>query len=464
MSFDAFRQKMQSAGLGDLAIKAFELNYNRMASGESTLIPEASIKPATGLTSFADLPTVDPDPSLLASTVFIKLNGGLGTGMGLEKAKSLLEVKSGLTFLDLIAKQILHLRSQGAAPQVLLMNSFSTSADTLAALGKYPELGNPSDLEFVQNKVPKINATTNLPVEHPENPDHEWCPPGHGDLYVALAGSGKLDALLAAGVRYAFVSNSDNLGATLDPKLLAHFAASNAPFLMEVTRRTTADRKGGHLCANAQTGQLILRESAQCPASDEAAFQDIDTHQFFNTNNLWVNLPALKQALGDTGGVLPLATISNSKTVDPRDSSSTGVIQLETAMGAAIGCFEGAGAVVVPRTRFAPVKTTADLLALRSDAYVTTPDFRIELDPARNGNPPTITLDNTHYKLVDGLESLLAGSVPSLLNAKSLTVSGPWTFSPGYTSISGDVQFENPTSNPASAGSRDYSDELVSAS
>ena len=62
MSFDAFRQKMQSAGLGDLAIKAFELNYNRMAGGESTLIPEASIKPATGLTSFDDLPEVELVP------------------------------------------------------------------------------------------------------------------------------------------------------------------------------------------------------------------------------------------------------------------------------------------------------------------------------------------------------------------------------------------------------------------
>ena len=463
MSFDAFRQKMQSAGLGDLAIKAFELNYDRMAGGESTLIPEASIKPATGLTSFDELPEVEPDPALLAATVFIKLNGGLGTGMGLEKAKSLLEVKSGLTFLDLIAKQILHLRSQGAAPQVLLMNSFSTSGDTLAALANYPDLGDPKDLEFVQNKVPKIDAATKLPVGHPANPDHEWCPPGHGDLYVALAGSGKLDALLDAGVRYAFVSNSDNLGATLDPKLLAHFASSGAPFPMEVTRRTAADRKGGHLCADSETGQLILRESAQCPAEDEAAFQDIGTHQFFNTNNLWVNLPALKQALDEHGGVLPLATISNSKTVDPRDPDSTKVVQLETAMGAAIGCFKGAGAVVVPRTRFAPVKTTADLLALRSDAYVTTPDFRIELDPARAGNPPAITLDSAHYKLVDGLESLVEHAVPSLLNCTSLTVSGPWKFSPG-TTISGDVRFENPTATSASAGSSDYADAVVSPS
>lgn len=464
MSFDAFRQKMQSAGLGDLAIKACELNYNRMASGESTLIPESSIHPVSDLVAYDSLPEADPDPSLLAATVFIKLNGGLGTGMGLEKAKSLLEVKAGLTFLDLIAKQILHLRSQGAAPQVLLMNSFSTSDDTLEALASYPELGDPKDLEFVQNKVPKIDAATNLPVEHPENPDHEWCPPGHGDLYVALAGSGKLDALLDAGIRYAFVSNSDNLGATLDPKLLAHFASSNAPFLMEVTRRTAADRKGGHLCADSETGQLILRESAQCPAEDEATFQDIDTHKFFNTNNLWVNLPALKQALDDAGGVLPLATISNSKTVDPRDPDSTKVVQLETAMGAAIGCFQGAAAIDVPRTRFAPVKTTADLLALRSDAYVTTPDFRIELDPARGGNPPSISLDNAHYKLVDGLETLVQHAVPSLLDCTALDVRGPWQFSPGTTSISGTVAFDNPTATPASAAARAYSDETVAPS
>merc|ERR1719223_736914 len=230
------------------------------------------------------------------------------------------------------------------------MNSFATSADTLAALSAYPALGTGSDLEFVQNKAPKVTAADLTPASWPADPGHEWCPPGHGDLYPAMLGSGTLDKLLGKGFRYAFVSNSDNLGATMDLKLLTFFADSKAPFMMEVATRTDADKKGGHL----------------------------DKYTYFNTNNLWVDLVALKEAFDKAGGTLPLPVMKNGKTVDPRDKASTKVIQLETAMGAAISCFEGAQAIVIPRSRFAPVKTTNDLLALRSDAYMLTPDFRIE--------------------------------------------------------------------------------------
>mgnify|MGYP002055688388 CR=1 FL=1 len=60
----------------------------------------------------------------------VKLNGGLGTGMGLEKAKSLLPLKDGNTFLDFIAKQVTQMRSSYGVPlSFMLMNSFATSAD-----------------------------------------------------------------------------------------------------------------------------------------------------------------------------------------------------------------------------------------------------------------------------------------------------------------------------------------------
>src|SRR5690606_1675625 len=134
---------------------------------------------------------------------------------GLEKAKSLLTVREGLSFLDLIAKQILHLRTEAGGsgvPAFLLMNSFSTSEDTRQALSVYPGLGAPEDLEFIQNRVPKINTVDLTPLSWPGNPELEWCPPGHGDLYASLAGSGWLDRLLEKGILYAFVSNSDNLG------------------------------------------------------------------------------------------------------------------------------------------------------------------------------------------------------------------------------------------------------------
>lgn len=421
---------MESAGLSKAAIAAFERSYGLLAANESGLIPESAISPAGGLPLYEDVATTQATPDLLARTVLLKLNGGLGTGMGLEKAKSLLPVRDGQTFLDLIVRQVLAARkATGSNLKFLLLNSFSTSEDTLGHLAKYPELGNPADLELMQNKVPKIDAATLAPVEWPANPDHEWCPPGHGDLYPAILGSGMLQQLLDAGYRYLFVSNSDNLGATLDLGLLGWFAASGKPFVMEVTARTAADRKGGHLASRSTDGQLLLRESAQCPEEDMDAFQDISKHRYFNTNNLWLRLDLLAEALDANGGLLPLPVIKNKKTVDPRDKKSPAVYQLETAMGAAIECFADAGAVVVPRTRFAPVKTTSDLLALRSDAYVITEDGRAVLAPERNGIPPEINLDGDHFKMVDQLDAALAGGVPSLIRCQRLDVKGAAKFS-----------------------------------
>merc|ERR1740129_1882444 len=323
----------------------------------------------------------------------------------------------------------------------MLMNSFSTSKDTLEALAQYPELGSGSDLEFVQNKAPKVTASDFTPERWEKDPGQEWCPPGHGDLYPAMLGSGTLDKLLGKGFRYMFVSNSDNLGATMDVKLLTYFASTKAPFMMEVATRTDADKKGGHLAKDAATGGLLLRESAQCPDEDEKAFQDTSKYKFFNTNNLWVDLVALKAIFDKNGGAIPLPVMQNAKTVDPRDKKSLPVLQLETAMGAAISCFEGATAVVIPRERFAPVKTTNDLLALRSDAYKITEDFRIVLSPECKGVPPNIKLDG-RYKFVDAMETIMPHGAPSLVNCSSLTVEGEVAFAEGVV-FKGNVVISN---------------------
>jgi len=439
-NFTPFRDKMAAAGLSQAAIVAFERSYGLLAANESAFLPEDSISPAEGLPSYEDAEavTAPADGALLAKAVMLKLNGGLGTGMGLETAKSLLPVRGEETFLDLIVRQVLAVRkATGADLRFLLMNSFSTSGDTLDRLAKYPELGDLKSLELLQNKVPKIAVDTLAPVEWPAHPELEWCPPGHGDLYPAILGSGVLQELLDQGFRYLFVSNSDNLGATLDPVLLRWFAESGRPFLMEVTARTAADRKGGHLAVRKSDGRLLLRESAQCPPEDEKDFQDIARHRYFNTNNLWIRLDRLADALASNGGLLPLPVIRNQKTVDPRDKKSPSVYQLETAMGAAIECFHGAGAITVPRTRFAPVKTTADLLALRSDAYVITEDGRALLAPERKGIPPEILLDG-HFKMVDQLDAALADGVPSLIKCNRLEVIGPVKFS-GAQVFEGDV-------------------------
>merc|ERR1711862_715353 len=131
----------------------------------------------------------------------------------------------------------------------------------------------------------------------------------------------------------------------------------------------------------------------------------------------------------------------NGKTVDPGEKASTKVVQLETAMGAAISCFPGATAILIPRSRFAPVKTTNDLLALRSDAYVLTPDFRIELAPARNGVPPNIKLDGA-YKFVDAMDTLIPNGVPSLINCFKLVIEGEVEFAADVV-VKGAVTFKN---------------------
>ena len=309
---------------------------------------------------------------------------------------------------------------------------------------------------MMQNQIPKIDAKSMAPATWVENPSLEWCPPGHGDLYAALEGSGWLDALLAGGVKYAFVSNSDNLGAILDASLLRYFAESDQPFLMEVTRRTEADKKGGHLAVRSSDGQLLLREVAQCAEEDLEQFQNIERHRYFNTNSLWIRLDVLKELLVKEGGVLPLPMIQNTKTIDPRDKASTAVFQLETAMGAAIESFPGSGAICVPRSRFAPVKTTSDLFSLRSDAYEQTEDGRIALVAERMGIPPVIDL-SAEYKLVDSLEGL---GMPSLLDTEKLTVQGPVRFADGV-SIIGNVTFINKSGDTKWVAGGKYSDESV---
>src|SRR5207342_2612938 len=216
------------------------------------------------------------------------------------------------------------------------------------------------------------------PVSWPKDPDLEWCPPGHGDLYTALRGSGLLDRLLEAGYERAFVSNSDNLGAVPEARVAGWFAASGAPFAIEAVRRTASDRKGGHFARRKSDGRIVLRETAQTSEKDKQALADLDRHRFCSTNNLWFDLRAMSEALDARHGILGLPLIRNVKNVDPSDPSTPEVIQIETAMGAAIEVFEGARTIEVGRDRFVPVKTTNDLLVLRSDVYDVGSDFVLE--------------------------------------------------------------------------------------
>ncbi len=434
------RDKMVAAGVDEVAIETFAHYYRLLEHGETGMIPEPTIDPVD-MESLADVEMADDVAAeAIRHTVVIKLNGGLGTSMGMDRAKSLLCVRRGLSFLDIIARQVLHLRKEYDAPlPMIFMNSFRTSTDTLDALGRYDELpveGLP--LEFLQNKEPKLLLKDLTPAAFPKDPDLEWCPPGHGDVYTALRGTGLLDRLIELGYRHVFVSNSDNLGAVPEARVAGWFASSGAPFAIECVRRTPSDRKGGHLARRKTDGRLVLRETAQTLPEDLESLADLDRHRFTSTNNVWFDLAAMKQALDVRQGILGLPLIRNVKHLDPADSSTPEVVQIETAMGSAIEVFEGSQLIEVGRDRFVPVKTTNDLLVLRSDVYDIGADF--VLDQVAD-DIPFVDLDGQFYKLVREFDKRFPEGAPSMRKANSLTVEGDWTFGHGVQVI-GDVELD----------------------
>jgi len=443
----AAEEKMREAGVAEVAIATFAEQYGQLLGGERGLLPDSELEPEGHVASLEHLDDAGRSADALDKTAVIKLNGGLGTSMGLSRAKSLIEVKDGLSFLDIIALQTLELRKRhDVRLPLVLMDSFSTREDTLGALERYPELAADVPLDFLQNMEPKLRADDLHPVSWPDDPALEWCPPGHGDLYSALQASGMLDELRRQGYEYAFVSNSDNLGAVLDERILGWFADQEIPFLMEVVEGTEADRKGGHIARHSD-GRLVLRETVQVPEEDEASFRDFRRWRFYNTNSLWLNLARLAETLEQRDGVLGLPLIVNEKNVDPSDSGSPEIVQLEAAMGAAIGVFEGAQVLQVPRARFAPVKTTSDLLVLRSDAYALDDHARVALAPERDGRAPLVELDSKHYKLLRDFDARFPAGPPSLLRCEQLVVRGDVFFGGGVV-VRGRVEIEHSGERP----------------
>ncbi|MFE7224725.1 UTP--glucose-1-phosphate uridylyltransferase [Nocardioides sp. NPDC057577] len=426
--------KMRDAGVDDVAVQTFAHYYRQLEHGETGMIPEETIEPVD-IPSISDVEVTDEEAhAAISTTAVIKLNGGLGTSMGMDRAKSLLCVRKGLSFLDVIARQILHMREKyDVRLPLLLMNSFRTSEDSLAALERYQDLpveGLP--LEFLQNREPRLLVDDLSPVEWPKDPELEWCPPGHGDIYTALLDTGLLDQLIEQGYERVFVSNSDNLGAVPDEKVAGWFAKSGAPFAIEAVRRTPSDRKGGHFARRKSDGRLILRETAQTLDADKVTLQDLNRHKYCSTNNIWFDLKALKKVLSERDGILGLPLIRNEKTVDPADPKTPKVVQIETAMGAAIEVFEGSQLIEVGRDRFVPVKTTNDLLVLRSDVYDIGENF--VLDQVADV-VPFIDLDGDYYKYVANFDERFPEGAPSLRQAASLTVNGDWTFGKGVQVI-----------------------------
>jgi UTP--glucose-1-phosphate uridylyltransferase len=383
---------------------------------------------------------------LLNRLVIVKLNGGLGTSMGLRGPKSALEVRSGLTFLDLAVKQVEYLNERyGVDVPLVLMNSFWTHRDTQQIIRKYAS-HHITMHTFMQSCYPRIDKDTLWTVANApccEDTKHLWYPPGHGDLYASMANSGLLDELLRAGKTHVFISNVDNLGATADLDILWHIMDKEVEFAMEVTARTRADKKGGALCAD-EGGKPRLVELAQVPRERLKQFQRFghgsstgtrtsacgseDVFGVFNTNSLWVNLEAIKSALTEAeGGGLDLQTIVNHRIVqvagmaEPRE-----VVQLESAAGDAMSLFRNAIAIEVDRSRFVPIKSTSDLLVVQSDLY-SIQHGTLRLDPIRAGAVPTVKLGAT-FSGVDSYAKRFPHGMPKTKRLERLTVTGDVTF------------------------------------
>jgi UTP--glucose-1-phosphate uridylyltransferase len=418
----AAEAKMRAAGVSDVGVREFARLYGLLLAGDRGVLDSDELEPVRNVPPLGEL---DESDAPLGRSVVIRLNGGLGTTMGLSGPKSLVEVKPGVTFLDVIARQVL-----AARVPLVLMNSYATRGPSLAALEPHGSLSGDLSPDFLQHREPRVRAADLEPLD-------DWCPPGHGDLYAALYASGMLDAMLARGYRHAFVANADNLGAVVEPRIPAWMAREGIPFVMEVVEGTAADRKGGHIAL--RDGRLVLRDTAQAP--DDGSFTDFKRWRFYNSNNLWVDLERLAELLDEHGGVLPLPLIVNRK-------EAGAVLQLETAMGSAIGVIDGARALHVPRTRFAPVKSTDDLLLVRSDAYELTADGR--LLPVEGVGAPVIALDPRYYGSLHELERRFPDGPPSLRRCTSLTVRGDVVFGRDVELV-GDVELRGPAHIPDDA-------------
>jgi len=436
----AFISKMKTEGIQPIVIDTFAYYYEKVAAGEKGFIYDKDIRPldpddiedAKDASKYADA-----GEKVLKNVAMIVLNGGLGTTMGLTKPKSLIKAKNDKTFLEIILE-----KAEKLNVKLCLMNSFSTHQETISALSKIKPSIAPR--LFLQHRFPKILRHGFAPADWPGNRRLEWNPPGHGDVYTALLTSGILQQLIDEGIIYAFIANSDNLGATIDKSLLGFFSEKGFPFMMEVSERIPVDFKGGHM-ARDKNGHMILREAAQCSKRELEKCRDISQYKYFNTNNIWIDLRSLKNLI-DRHRTVKLPMILNPKSLDPRDELSPPVYQIETAMGSAISIIEGATVIRVPRSRFFPVKTCNDLMAVRSDCFLFSEDKNFIVNPARKQNGKNfniiIDLDPKYYSKIDMFDKRFANGIPSLVDCESLTIIGDVSFE-ANVKIRGDVVINN---------------------
>lgn len=442
-SEESILKKMSSEGMSSTFIQDFLKKTDQVRNGETGMVrweEVGDLDPASDEITLEQIEAENsPGPEILKNLVVIKLNGGLGTSMGLSGPKSLIPLKEGMSFLEIFAKQseVIQKKYNVSVP-LILMDSFNTQKESQAELKrigfvqKFPT-------SFLQHKVPRLLKEDLTPITC-KNPDEEWCPPGHGDIWISLLETGLLDTLIESGYKIAFVSNGDNLGATVHPGILSYMLKEKLEFCMEMTPKTLADKKGGAIyrkIVNGKPENYQLLETAQVPQDHMHEFEGLGKFRTFSTNNLWIDLVALRERI--LQGNFELSLIVNPKTIDGKE-----VLQLETAMGSAIRNFNKVKGIIIPRDRFAPVKKCEDYLVRRSDAYRLLENFSITMSEERKKSglgEVLITLDEKYYKKIQDFNRLFP-EIPSLVQCTSLTVQGEVLFDQKVT-IVGNVVVQN---------------------
>lgn len=422
------RDRLAKLNLSDSVVEAYLDLYKKYKSGSSKISNWDSIKSPSSscLVLYDSLPTPKDTQKAFGKLAVCKLNGGLGTSMGCGGAKSMIVVKEGKTFLELIVDQISKInKAHDVSVPLIFMNSFYTHEETQDAINN---IASGLDIHcFQQNQFPRLRKGDDQPLSEADFGREAWYPPGHGDIYHCLQYQNILDKLLDDGREVLFVSNADNLGAVVDERILAYMLDNEIPFLMEVTEKTAADVKGGTLYYN--EGKLHLLEIARVPDDRLDEFYSLDKFNIFNTNNIWINLSCLKKKLAQ--GSLDLEVIVNNKAVGDVD-----VVQLETAIGSALDHFPGAKGLLVGRERFLPVKKTDDLLLIQSDLFILESGCLI-YNPARGiKSLPVVKLGETFARLDDYFSRFEA--IPNMLELNSLKIEGDVYFEKDVT-LKGDV-------------------------
>ena len=299
----------------------------------------------------------------LEKVVVLKLNGGLGTSMGCTGPKSLITIKNDYNFIDIICLQIKHLNDKYDVDiPLIFMNSLNTEEETKSYCSKYDDIIKIH--HFNQNFLPRLNKDFEpLRSEFNDANKKYFYPPGHGDVYNSFMNSPLYQEMISLNIEYLFISNCDNLGATVNPNIIKEMISAESDFCLEIVNKTLADVKGGTFIINKDRIQLL--EVAQVPKEHLDSFYNIEKFKYFNTNNLWIKLNCLNEDI-------KMEVIYNPKKIGDVD-----VVQLEIAMGSAIQSFSNSKLVLVDRKRFRPVKKFKDLYLINSHIFELSDDYEL---------------------------------------------------------------------------------------